>query len=379
MGPLKERLSGLPVWAEQFWYWLIENGLELLLAVAIGASLVVLMLVIRKFGSRLRRKTHHSVFARVAGRVIGQSQIWFMVALAAALVVKMAHPPLAVISFVQFVFTVAFALQGAFWLREMVIAWLEERAVGKGDAGSTNLASALGIINLLVSVAAFVLAAVLILDNIGVNVTALVAGLGIGGIAIGLAAQGIFADLFAALSILFDKPFQKGDSIAWDNSAGTVEAIGLKSTRIRSTTGESIILSNTNLLNKELRNLEHLGRRRVSFSLGLIYQTPPAMLEKVPAILRAVVAHYDKCVFVRSSFMSFSASSLDYELVFDVLTDSYNDFIDHRTRVAIAITQVFAEHEIEFAYPTQTMFTADPDGRMIMPYPMESAEGSSKA
>src|SRR3546814_7121155 len=123
----------------------------------------------------------------------------------------------------------------------------------------------------------------------GVNVTGLVAGLGIGGIAIGLAAQGIFSDLFASLSIIFDRPFRVGQAIKYDNSSGTVERIGLKSTHISSANGELLVISNTNLLSKEITNYEHLHRRRVTFPIGVIFQTTPAMLRALPALLEEQV------------------------------------------------------------------------------------------
>src|SRR5204862_2749678 len=142
---------------------------------------------------------------------------------------------------------------------------------------SSGLGSAVGLIRVLISVAIFIIAVVVVLDNLGVNVTGLIAGLGIGGIAIGLAAQGIFADLFAALAIIFDKPFRRGDSIRWDTTSGTVEQIGLKSTRVRSTTGEEVIISNTNLLGKELHNMQRLKHHRIVHAFGIDDQCPPQL------------------------------------------------------------------------------------------------------
>ncbi|WP_339548885.1 mechanosensitive ion channel family protein, partial [Pseudomonas sp. RA_35y_Pfl2_P32] len=136
------------------------------------------------------------------------------------------------------------------------------------------IGSAMNIIRLLVSFAVFAIAAIVVLDNLGVNVTGLIAGLGVGGIAIGLAAQGIFADLFAALAILLDRPFRRGDAISYDKSAGTVEAIGLKSTRIRGVTGEERIVANKQLLEKEIINNTQREYRRVVFTLGLVQWTP---------------------------------------------------------------------------------------------------------
>ena len=144
----------------------------------------------------------------------------------------------------------------------------------------------IAIIRVLVSVALFALAIVVILDNLGVNVTALVAGLGIGGIAIGLAAQGIFSDLFAALAILFDKPFRRGDIIRYDNTTGTVERIGLKTTRLRGLGGEQVVMANTKLLEREVHNVTDARVRRIWLPFGLVYQTPPDVIERLPEILK---------------------------------------------------------------------------------------------
>ena len=161
-----------------------------------------------------------------------------------------------------------------------------DRASGRRGRGSSGLGSAIGIIRLLITIAIFVIAIVVVLDNLGVNVTGLVAGLGIGGIAIGLAAQGIFADLFAAIAILFDKPFRRGDSIRWDTTSGKVEEIGLKSTRVRSITGEEVVISNKKLLDKELHNMARLNRRRFTQPFGIVYQTSPEVCARIPDMRR---------------------------------------------------------------------------------------------
>lgn len=367
MNKLESQSASLWLTLEQSWQWLMYNSLSIAVALCAGALIVALLLAVRAFGKWLCKGDQHPILRIVIGRVIAITQLWFMAALAAEVVADLTSPPQGLARTIHFAFTIAVALQGAIWIRELILGWVEQRAQQSAeDHGS--LVSALGIIRLLVSIAAFAFAAVLILDNLGVNVTALVAGLGIGGIAIGLAAQGIFSDLFAALSILFDKPFRKGDTISWDTSTGTVEAIGLKTTRVRSVTGERLVISNANLLGKELRNLERLDRRRVTFKLALVYQTPPDTLEKIPEILRGVVDGQKKCHFVASSFTGFGASSLDFELIFDVVSRNANDLNDLRTKIGIAILRTFADQGIAIAYPTQTTFTAAPDGTMIMPY-----------
>jgi small-conductance mechanosensitive channel len=226
----------------------------------------------------------------------------------------------------------------------------------------------MSLIRVLLSAGIAAVAVILILANLGVDVTSLIAGLGIGGIAIGLAAQGIFSDLFAALTILFDKPFRKGDVIRWDQNAGSVERIGLKSTRIRSLTGEEIIISNANLLNKELRNFTRLETRRIVQPLSLVYSTPPALLAQLPALLETAINAAPGCSFVRAGVDGFSASSLDVQLVYDVRAEEQGEILMLKDAVNRGILACFAEHGLAFAYPTQTTYTAAPDGTLVMPW-----------
>ena len=328
--------------------------------------LTVTLQSIRRLGERLCRYDRSGTgWATILGRAIARTSNLFILALAARLVVGFADAPDAVRSVVLFAFTVAAVVQAALWAREIILGFVEHRtAAGDHEA----LGSAIGIIRLLVSLALFILAGVVILDNLGVNITGLVAGLGIGGIAIGLAAQGIFADLFAALSILFDRPFRRGDAVAYDQTNAVVEAIGLKSTRLRSVTGEQRIIANRQLLDKEIRNNTRLEHRRARFALGVVYQLKPTVAAALPALLREIVeAHGGH--FVRAGFIGFGASSLDFEVEFDVADPDYQHFYDTRTAVGLAILERFAAEGIGFAYPTQLSFTAAPDGRPIMPYP----------
>lgn len=225
---------------------------------------------------------------------------------------------------------------------------------------------------MLVSFAVFAIATVLILDNLGVNVSGLVAGLGIGGIAIGLAAQGIFSDLFAALSIIFDKPFRVGDTITYSGKegmvTGTVEEIGLKSTRIRAITGELRIIGNTSLLAQEVTNYAGRSLYRMHLAVGVIYQTPPDVAASIPDLMRNEVERAGHR-FVRANFTGFAASSIDFELYFEADVDDIVTANNAYQDVALGILRQFNNQNIEFAYPTQTTFTAAPDGRMVLPYP----------
>jgi len=355
------------LWADML-AWISGHSLEIAIGAAAGAAIVAALMGAKWLGFYLcRSDPGHGHWRTTIGRVLSKTQLWFMVALAARLVSGYAQAPEAVAGTIAFLFIVACAFQFALWARELIIRVIEHRAGGTEESGG-GLGSALGIIRLLVSIVIFSIAIVVILDNLGVNVTGLIAGLGIGGIAIGLAAKGIFDDLFSALSIVFDKPFRRGDSIRWDSTSGTVEEIGLKSTRVRAITGEEVVISNTNLLNKELHNMARLDRRRIIEPFGIVYQTPPEVCARIPALVGEIVAGCKNCTLVRCGMVGFGASSLDYEVQFDVRTEEYQVVFEARSAVLIALLAAFNEQGIEFAYPTTTNFTAAPDGTLVMPY-----------
>ena len=359
---------------EQLWNqtlaWIANHYLSIGIAGVIGAIIIALLYGLRMIGSRLCRREHLGHWPRIVGRAISRTNLFFIVMLSARLVSGYANPPSAVTTTISFLFTVAVAIQAALWVRELIIGIVEHRA--GDDMGSTTLGSAIGIIRLLVTSVCSIIAILVILDNIGVNITGLVASLGIGGIAIGLAAQGIFSDLFASLAIIFDRPFRRGDTVKWDATTGTVEAIGLKTTRVRATTGEEVVISNTNLLNKELHNLANTMRRRATLMLGVTYQTPPAICRTLPDVVKDIVTKHSEAVFLHCLMVNFGASSLDFELLFDVLDEDGEVFNRVRHEICISILERFEQLGVDFAYPTQTSFTAAPDGTLIMPYQASS-------
>lgn len=364
----------IEVQAGQLWsdvtHWFATHTIQILIGLGAGLVIFILLYGLKWVGVRIcgsdPTQTH---WRTIIGRVLARTRLWFMAAAAARLVVGYADAPLLFHDTVNAIFVVIATLQVALWAREIVLGVIEHRAGGLEQ--SSSLGSALDIIRLLVTVAIFAIATIVILDNLGVNVTGLVAGLGIGGIAIGLAAKGIFDDLFSALSIIFDKPFRRGDSIRWDTTSGTVEQIGLKSTRVRSTTGEEVIISNTNLLNKELHNMQRLNRRRIVQAFGVVYQTAPDVCARIPAMVKEVVESVGKCQLVRCGMTGYGASSLDFGLEFDVKSEVWQTVFEARHQVLVALLTRFNAEGIEFAYPTQTSFTAAPDGTFILPYPVE--------
>ncbi len=354
--------------------WLIANRDQALLGSLVALGLVGLMLIARAIGRRMvasESEATHIGWRSVAGRVLARTTILFMVAAAIDMVASYAMPPPRAQHLIDIAFTIAFALQGAIWARELILGMIARR-VGE-NPGETTLGNATSIIRVLVSVALFALAIVFILDNLGVNVTALVAGLGIGGIAIGLAAQGVFSDLFAALAILFDRPFRRGDTIRFDNSVGTVERIGLKTTRMRSLSGEQIIMANTKLLEREIHNLADGRSRRTTLQFGVAYAAAPEALARLPDMACEAVEGCKGCKYVRCGMTGFAPSSIDHELIFDNRTLDADRLAADKSTIMLALITRFAAEGIAFAAPTQIAFTAAPDGTLVMPYPVVPA------
>ena len=351
--------------------WILANLDRLAIGALIASAIVAVMLAMRWIGHRLLASEPEMWSWRgIIGRVLAKTSVVFMVAAAVDIVVSYAAIPTKLAHLADIFFIVAASIQVAIWAREIIVGVIRSR-VGE-DPGASTLGNAMALVRILVNVVVFAIALVVILDNLGVNVTALVAGLGIGGIAIGLAAQGIFSDLFAAMSIVFDKPFRRGDTIRYgtgtDVTTGTVERIGLKTTRLRSQTGEQVIMANTKLLEQEVRNLVEARVRRITLTFSLTYQTSPETLERLPTLAEEALKAVKTAKLVRCIPTAFAPSSIDCELVYDDRTISPDTLAHHRSDIIIGIARAFAREKIEFAYPTQTTFTAAPDGTLVMPW-----------
>ncbi len=225
-------------------------------------------------------------------------------------------------------------------------------AESNGDEHARTMANAASIV---LKVCLWIFGLALALSNMGINVTSLVASLGIGGIAIALAVQNVLGDIFSSFSIYIDKPFKVGDFIIVGQDKGTVENIGLKSTRIRSLQGELLIVSNRELTSARVQNFEQMQRRRYSFTLGVTYDTPAGKLERIPDIIREIVSGHELVEFDRSHFAGFGDSSLNFDTVFFVNSADYAVFMDIMQAINLGIYRKFAEEKIEFAFPTTTV------------------------
>ncbi len=240
--------------------------------------------------------------------------------------------------------------------------WFSEYKKQKIETSASTVTT-LGSVSFVLRIVLWVLIALAALDNLGVDITTLVAGLGISGIAVALAVQNILGDLFASFSIVLDKPFVIGDFIIIGDYLGTVEHIGLKTTRIRSLSGEQIIFSNTDLLSSRIRNYKRMFERRVVFSIGVVYQTSHEKLIRIPEIIKEIVEEQKKVWFDRAHFKEYGTYALNFEVVYWIRDPDYNIYMDTQQAINLAIFRQFREAGIEFAYPTQTLYLrGDGDG-----------------
>jgi small-conductance mechanosensitive channel len=252
-------------------------------------------------------------------------------------------------------------VQLAIW-GNLLIAHVLEARVAQMRAADPASATTLNGLTILARIVLWVVLVLLALDNLGVNISALVAGLGIGGVAIALAIQNILGDLFASLSIVLDKPFVVGDFIVIGDLMGTVEHVGLKTTRVRSLSGEQLVFANADLLGSRIRNFKRMSERRVLFTLGVTYQTPSARLSAIPEILREIIAANQGVRFDRAHFKSYDDSALTFEIVYYVLDPDYNRYMDTQQRINLEIYRRFEREGIEFAYPTHTVYLRSEPG-----------------
>ncbi|MFN6995081.1 MAG: mechanosensitive ion channel family protein [Aquincola tertiaricarbonis] len=273
---------------------------------------------------------------------------------------------------VEHLWFLALAVQMGLWMNRAVQAGLaayhQRHTAGSANPQQVSAAGTLMAWGASTLVWAVVLLS--ILANLGVNITAFVASLGVGGIAIALAVQNILGDLFASVSIAVDKPFEVGDFIVIGSTAGTVERIGLKTTRIRSLQGEQIVMSNTELLKQTINNYKRLQTRRIVFTFGITYDATPEQAEQVPGIVQRIVQASDRLKFDRAHFKGFGESSLDYEVVYIVQDAAFNVYMDEQQRINLALMRELAGIGVQFAFPTRTLIVQGP-----VPIDMPAGDG----
>lgn len=329
--------------------WALALGLLCVVAVA-------LPLIKRQVGQRLRRLAERdtALVSRYAADVVGSTRRSVMFLVAVFIAARAVTLPPKIDAALASIAAVALLLQAAIWAQSALNVWLQ-RHLAQARATDAASATTVGVLGFVCRVALWAVAMLMILDNLGFNITTLVASLGIGGVAVALALQNILGDLFASLSIALDKPFVIGDFIVVDDTAGTVEYVGLKTTRVRALSGEQVVFANADLLKSRIHNYKRLYERRVLFGFGVLYQTPPEQLAAVPAMVREIVAAQDGARFDRAHFKGFGDSSLDFEVVYFVLSPEYNRYMDIQQAINLELLRQFGASGIGFAFPTRTV------------------------
>lgn len=253
------------------------------------------------------------------------------------------------------VFSLGLFVQVGVW-GSRLLAYLLHRHVTHRSGDDPSAVAMLGLLSFVGQVGIWSIVLLLTLDNLGFDVTALIAGLGVGGVAVALALQNVLGDTLASLSIILDKPFEIGDFIVVGELSGTVERIGIKTTRVRSLSGEQLVFGNHDLLSSRVRNYKRLYERRILFSFGVVYQTTADELAAIPGLVREIVESVADTRFDRAHFKQLGDSSLDFEVVYYVLVPDYNRSMDVQQEINLQLFRRLGEMGIGFAYPSRTLF-----------------------
>lgn len=332
--------------------------LSWLIAAAIALAIIVVAAIVRYLLSsqfkRLARRHERPIWS-IAAALVERTRWLFILILglfAGSFVLEM---PVATRAISNTVMTITLLIQAGIWVAaaaKILIDQYQQKQLVRDPASVTTL----NILSFITRVSIWIVVMLLILDNLGINITALVAGLGIGGIAVALAVQNVLGDLLASLSIVLDKPFVVGDFLLIGELAGTVEHVGLKTTRLRSLSGEQLVFANSDLLASRIRNFGRMYERRSLFTLGVTYQTSRDKLERIPRIIQEVIEGQSNVRFDRSHFKEYGDYALLFETVYYINSANYNEYMDIQQAINLAIFEQFEKEGVEFAYPTRTLF-----------------------
>ncbi len=306
---------------------------------------------------RLAEKTHTKL-DDVAVAVVRKTRFWAVLLLALYVGSQVLRFPPKVAELFQVIAVGAFAIQAGLWASAGITLWVDEYRRTKLEEGDVSSVGAVALIGIAVRIIAWILVVLLILDNIGVNVTALVAGVGIGGIAIALAVKDILQDILSSISIMLDRPFEVGDYILVGDLGGTVEHIGLKSTRLRASSGEQLVFGNDDLLGSRIRNMKRMNERRVVMDLRVSYDTKVDTLASLPDTVRTIVEAQEDTRFDRSHFLKITESAYLIQTVFYMTDPSSAIYNATQERINLEVLRAFEGAGVSLAYPTQTVHVA---------------------
>ena len=331
-------------------------------SLAVVVALVVLLGLVRgALGQWLRTLAARTNAApwQIASVTVARTRGWFLLLVALFVGAQLLEWKPLLLGLFSRAAAVGWLLQVGLWCTGALRAYLDLRRERRLKDDPAEVAT-IDFTGFVMRAAVWTIVLLTAFDNLGINVSALVAGLGIGGIAVALAAQSVLADLLASLSIVLDRPFVVGDVLGIDDFNGSVEKVGLKTTRMRSQSGEELIFSNTDLLASRIRNYGRMVERRVAFTVGVTYQTPASKLRSIPGTLRSAIEAERDVRFERAHFQGYGDFALLFEAVYHVLSPDFALHMDIRERINLSIFERFSESGIQFAYPTQTLYVANP-------------------
>ncbi len=338
------------------WDAFIEQQTLINLAVVTGTSLILylalasaLSLISNRFAAKASRS--NTRFYHFAAQMLKHTSRILILAFSILMALKLVDLGPRWQSTMEHGWFIALAFQVALWLDLGVRMWTESLT----RDGKTRNPVTTTIFGIMIRIVVWTMMLLSILANLGVNITALVASLGVGGIAIALAVQTLLSDIFASMSIGIDKPFEIGDFVVFDDVAGNIEHIGLKTTRIRSLSGEQIVCGNSQLLSRTLHNYKRMNTRRIVFKFGISYDTPTEKVSKVSEMVRQVIEGVDKTHFDRAHFVSFSESQLTFEVVHIVQTSDYNQYMDIQQTINLGLLEGMRKLDVRFAFPRRSV------------------------
>jgi small-conductance mechanosensitive channel len=349
---------------------LLHNSLhDWLIAVGVALGLALMATIIRRQLIRRLSVLARSSDRAIYGAMVKASQatrLWLLSIVAVELGSQFLDLPHKADLWLERLATIAAFLQLGIWVSALLDFWITRSRNHVVDTQTVS-AGSLDPFSFLGRLVLWTLVLLLVLDNLGVNITALATSLGVGGIAVALAVQNILGDLFASLSIVIDKPFIIGDAIAVDTLSGTVEHIGLKTTRIRSATGEQLIVANSDMLKARLRNYKRMQERCITFTFTVPFSTPADKLEKIPEVVRAIIEGRDKIRFDRAHFKDLGGSAYTFEVVYWVREPDYKLYMDSQQAINLAMVRAFEKEGVLLSYPAQTLTVDAPVSLKAVP------------
>ncbi len=357
--PAIQQLSAITYLGNTLWEYTLAFGVFLAVFIGLGIFKSVIALRLKKLAEKSTTDfddTLVAVVTNIGFFVYVIISVWFGI--------KM----ITVHHLIQQIIDIFFLIALTYQVMHIVVSLTEyvftkyaertkkEEGEADGEGLDEHMQSMVRILRTIIKVIVWIIGLLLILSNLNVNISSLVASLGIGGIAVALALQNVLSDLFSSFSIYLDKPFKVGDFINVAEQSGTVERIGMKSTRIKTLQGEQLVISNKELTSAQVRNFKKMERRRVVFTLSVAYETGAKKLEKIPSMVQKIIEETEGLEFSRCHFATYGPYSLDFEVVFFVESSSYVEYMDHKQEVNLAIYSAFEKEKIDFAYPTRTVY-----------------------